>query len=334
MAITKYTDPGVSPRTNVYAEMKMLEHAEPIIVLDKMAKALKMPKNKTQTIKFRRPIPFDAATTPLVEGVTPTATAMRFEDVSVSLAQYGMQVIVTDVIEDTHEDPVMLEASAQAGENIGRTKEALDYGVVRAGTNVYYANGTARTAVNTAITLSAQRAVTRFLQVQKAKYITKTLDPALEYGTRAVQAAYVAVGHTDLNADIRNLPGFTPVAEYGSMKPICPQEIGSVEDVRYVMSADLSPFEDAGGAAGTSVLSTSGTSADVYPLMFFGMDAWGTVALKGQGAVSPTIISAGVRTKDDPLGQRGVVAWKTWHAGLILNQGWMCRLEVAASKLL
>lgn len=332
MTITAYADGGVSPRTNVYAERQMLKHAKPVMVLEKLGLTKPMPKNKTDTIKFRRPRVFTAATTPLIEGVTPTETQFSYEDVSATLRQYGQVVIVTDKIEDLHEDPVLNDASVQAGENIGRTIEALNYGVVRAGTSVYYANGTARNEVNTPITLGKQRAVLRSLKALKAQKITRSLSPSSDYGTRAVEAAYVAVAHTDVESDIRNLPGFKTVSEYGTRSPISEYEIGSVEDVRYILSPDLNPFLDAGGAKGTMV-STGGTAADVYPIIFFGQDSWGMVALRGQGAVSPTIIPVGQKTKDDPLGQRGYVGWKTWHAALILNQAWMSRLEVAVTTL-
>jgi N4-gp56 family major capsid protein len=332
MADTRYTDAGISQRTNVYAEREMLKHAMPELVLEKLALAKMMPKNKTQTVKFRRPIPFTAADTPLVEGVTPSATQFQYEDVSTSLRQYGQIVRITDHIEDTHEDPVLNDATMICGENIGRTIEKLNYGVVKAGTSVFYANGTARTDVNTAISLNKQRAVTRYLKSMKSKKITRILAPSTNYATRAVEAAYVAVGHTDLEPDIRAMAGFLPVAEYGQRSPISEHEIGSVEDVRYILSADLDPWENGGGAKG-SMISAAGTSADVYPVLFFGQDSWATVGLRGQGAISPTIIPVNQRTKDDPLGQRGIVGWKTWHAALILNQTWMARLEVAATDL-
>ncbi len=325
--------PGISQRTNVYAERQMLKHAGPIIVLDKTGPLIKpMPKNKAQTIKFRRPVPFAAATTPLQEGVTPTGTAFQYEDVSATLDQYGQVGIITDVIEDTHEDPVLNDLTVQLGENVGRTTEALNYAVVRGGTNVFYANGAARNAVNTPISLAKQRAVVRGLKAQKAMKITNILDGSPNYATRPVEAAYVAVGHTDLEADIRNMAGFVPVAEYGRRSTISEYEIGSVEDVRYVLSADLNSFADAGGAAG-SMVTTSGTNADVYPVLYFGKEAWGIVPLRGQGAISPTIIPVGQKTKDDPLGQRGYAGWKLWHVAVVLNQLWMARLEVATTAL-
>jgi len=332
MAQTSYNDGGVSPRTNVYAEREMLRHAAPVIVLDKVALTKQMPKNKTQNIRFRRPIPFTSADTPLVEGVTPSATQFRYEDVSASLRQYGQVIQITDVIEDTHEDPVLNDATMVCGENIGRTLEQLNYGVVRAGTSVFFANGTARNAVNSAISLTKQRAVLRYLKAQKSKKITKIIAPSTNYSTKAVEAAYVAIGHTDLESDIRGMAGFLPVAEYGQRSPISEHEIGSVEDVRYLLSPDLDSFANAGAATSTMV-STGGSNADVYPVMYFGQDAWATVGLRGQGAVSPTIIPVGQKTKDDPLGQRGYVGWKTWHVAVILNQTWMARLEVSASAL-
>jgi N4-gp56 family major capsid protein len=329
---TRYSDAGVSPRTNVYAERQMLKHAMPVMVLEKLGLPRQMPKNKTETISFRRPRTFTAASTPLVEGVTPTSTAFSYDTVQVALQQYGMVVEITDKIEDLAEDPVLNDASVQAGENIGRTMEALNYGIVRGGTNVLYANGSARTDVNTVISLSKQRAAVRALKAQKAHKITTILSSSTFYATKAVEAAYVAVGHTDLEADIRNLPGFLPVAQYGQRSVISEHEIGSVEDVRYILTPDLEPFADAGAAKGATI-STTGTSSDVYPVMYFGKEAFGIVALRGQGAVSPTIIPVGQKTKDDPLGQRGYVGWKTYHAALILNQAWMARLEVAATDL-
>ena len=333
MPITTSVSAGISQRTNVYAERQMLKHAIPVMVLEKTGPLTKpMPKNKSTTIKFRRPIVFDAATTPLQEGVTPSSTQFRYEDVSVSLRQYGQVVEITDVIEDTHEDPVLNDVVVQLGENIGRTMEALHWAVLRGGTNVFYANGSARTDVNTAISLTKQRAVTRALKAQKAMKITTMLSASPAYATRAVEASFVAVGHTDLESDIRGLPGFTPTAEYGQRSPISEYEIGSCEDVRYLLSPDLEPFDDAGGAKG-SMVSTTGTSADVYPLLYFGKEAWGIVSLRGQGAVSPSIIPVGQKTKDDPLGQRGMAGWKSWDASLILNQVWMARAEVACTAL-
>lgn len=332
MATFNSTSSGISQRTNVYAEARMLKYAAAVMVLDKFGMRRPIPKNKASTITFRRPVPFTADTTPLVEGVTPSASVFQYVDVTVSLKQYGRVVMVTDVIADTHEDPVLNDVTQQVGDNIGRTQEALIYGVLRAGTNVFYSNGTARVNVNTTITLNKQRRITRALKAQKAIKITNVLDGSPMIKTQPIEAAYVGVAHTDTEADIRNLSGFTPVAQYGSRKPICPEEIGSVEDVRYILSADLNSFPDAGGAKGT-MFSTTGVNADVYPILYFGQEAYGIVMLRGMEAIEPTIIPVGNKTKDDPLGQRGYAGAKFYFAAVRLNEVWMARLEVAVTDL-
>lgn len=338
MAITKYGD--ISPRTAAYAYTQFLEHAKPVNVLAKFGQIKGVPKNKSTTVKFRRAVPYDALTSPLAEGVTPSVKGTSFVDVSVDLLQWGDVHGLTDVIADTHEDPVLDQMMKLSGEQAAATLEQVIYNVVKGGTSVFYANGANRAAVNTVLSLNKQRKVVRTLQANKAKKITQILGPSTNVSTQAVEAAYVAVAHTDLGPDIRNLVGFTPVAEYGTMKPICEYEIGAVEDVRYVLTPDLAPWKDAGGAHGGTVVTTSGTSADVYPILFFGEEAFGCTPLKNQKTgegnnmvVTPTVINPGTPTKDDPLGQRGFVSWKTWFNAVRLNESWMARLEVAASVL-
>lgn len=327
---TTYGD--INQRTAGYAAADMLRHAEPFIVLSRMGLTKPMPKNKAEKVVFRRPVPLAAATVPVVEGVTPSAQKISYADVECTLKQYGRPIEITDKVEDLSEDPVLATATMLAGEQAGGTIEQVLYGVLKAGTNVFYANGAARNAVNTAITLNKQRAVTRALAAQKARKITRMLKSGVEYGVSAVEAGWVAVGHTDCESDIRNLAGFVPVAKYGSRQPINEHEIGSVESCRYLLSPDLAPFADAGGAKGAMV-STTGVSADVYPILYFGQDAFAQVPLKGEEAIVPMVLNVAKPSKSDPMAQRGFVSWKTWYAAVILNDLWMARLEVAVTAL-
>lgn len=327
---TTYGD--INQRTAGYAAADMLRHSEPYIVLGKMGMTKAMPRNKAQKMVFRRAKPLAPATTPVTEGVTPTAQKVQYEDVEVTMKQYGRPIEITDKVTQLSEDPVMETATMLAGQQAGGTIEQVLYGVLKAGTNVVYANGANRAAVNTPISLNKQRAVSRVLSAQKARPITRMLKSGPEYGVAAVEGGWVAVGHTDLDADIRNLVGFVPVAKYGTRQPLSEHEVGSVEKVRYILSPDLASFPDAGGAKGTMV-STTGTSADVYPILFFGQDAFAQVPLKGAEAITPMVLQPGTPSKSDPMGQRGYVSWKTWYAAVILNDLWMCRLEVAVTAL-
>lgn len=332
MATTTYTD--ISPRTQVYAEAKMLAHAEPVLILNKLGQTKPIPQNKTQTIKFRRPKPFAPATTPLTEGVTPDSQKMVYEDVTATLGQYGSWSEITDVIQDTHEDQVLSDLVLISGEQAAETTELLAWGAISGGTNVIFANGTSSNDVNTALSINHVRAAVRKLQRNRAKKKTSILDGSIKYGTKPIEAAYIAVCHTDLEADIRSLPGFTPVAEYGSRQPIVPQEFGTVENVRFITSPLFTPEINRGGTpTGNKVLSTAGSKADVYKIAVFGQDAYATCPLKGKDSAQILVRNPGKAEQGDPLGQKGSVAWKTWWAGKILNDAWLVRLEVAASSL-
>lgn len=325
----------ISQQAAYYCEVEMLAHAAPTLVLQRFGLSKPQPKNKTDTQKFRRMVPLPAATTPLVEGVTPSGHKPEYEEVLATLKQYGDWIPITDKVVDVAFDQTLQSLSEACGEQAGRTMEQVTWGVLKGGTSVSYANGTLRTDVNTPITKTLQQKVTRYLQAQKAARITKILDPDVAYATHAVEAAYVAIGHTDLASDIRALPGFISVAEYGNRKTLCDEELGSVDDVRYILSADLLSLADAGGAkagSGTTMVSTSGTLADIYPIIFLGKEAFGLIPLKGAGAITPSVVQP-KPTQGDALGQRGSVGWKAWFVAKILNETWMCRAEVAATAL-
>lgn len=328
MPITTYGD--ISPRTAAYVVKEMLERGLPLLTLEKFMQAKPIPANNTKSIVFRRYNSLALATTPLTEGVTPASKQLTKTDVTATLEQYGDLVEITDVIYDTHEDPVLREATAILGEQAAETVETIRFNILKAGTNKFYANGTARSAVNTAPTLALQKKIVRALKRQNAKKITSIVRSTPSYATQAVLPSYVCVTHTDLENDIRAMTGFIDVKDYGNMTAF-EGEIGAVNDVRYIISNVFTPYQNAGGAAG-SMVSTGGTNADVYPMIFMGRDAWAGVALKGAYSITPTVLNPSP-SKSDPLGQRGYVGWKTMQTAVILNDAWMAVAEVAATEL-
>ena len=327
------TQAQVDQRTALYAG-DMLEYAEPVIVLGQFGVMKPMPPKKAATVEFRRFNPMSAITTPMVEGVTPTSQVFTYTDVAFTMLQYGAPIEITDQQLDFGEDDVIRDGVKGLGEQTELTKEMLLWGKLKAGTSVDYSNGAARASVNTPVTLDNVRACTRFLANQKAKKIREMLAPGMGFATRAIEASYIAFAHTNLEADIRNIPGFMALASYGTKGPMINGEIGSVEGTRFVLSPELTAFADAGAAkagSGTEMISTTGTSADVYPLIFVGANAYCQVPFKGKG-VKPKVIMPS-HSAADPMGQRGYIAQPFYWAGGILNQSWMIRLECAATAL-
>ncbi len=326
MSVTAYGD--ISDRTAAFAAVDLLSRAQPYLLIEKFGQARVLPSNKTKVMTFRRYNSLDATPNPLTEGVTPSAKQLTATDVSATLVQYGDRVSITDVIIDTHEDPVLREAVDVLGEQAAEMIESVRYNVLKTGTNVYYANGSARTDVNSALTLGLQRKITRALKRQNARKVTRILRSTPQYGTQSVAPSYIGLCHPDIENDIRNMNGFVPVESYGQLTPY-DAEIGKVEDVRYIASTIFEPVADAGGDAG-SMLTTSGTKADVYPVLFLGRDAYGVVALKDKAAITPLVVNP-KPSDSDPLAQRGHVGWKAMQTAVILNDAWMCRAEVAAT---
>lgn len=174
------------------------------------------------------------------------------------------------------------------------------------------------------------RRVEQFLDQQYAKRITKMLNPSGDYGTVAVPEGYIGIGHTNLRGDLYDLPGFRRAELYASGKPE-PEEIGSADGVRFVLSAFLQPFASAGSATLNGMRTTNGTNVDVYPILFLAQEAIGVVPLAGTERAIIKVRNPGTIDSADPLGQRGFVSYKMWHAALILNQNWIIRGEVGAT---
>lgn len=318
----------ISPRTAAYAEKELLKRGLPYLVLEKFGQAKALPDNSSKTMKFRRYTALPTNPVALTEGVTPTGQTLAAVDVTANLVQYGDKITITDVILDTHEDPVLNESVNLLGEQSAQMIEKMRYGILKAGTSVQYANGAAVNAVNTALSLTLQRRCTRSLKRQNGRPITTVVRSTPSFGTEAVAPAFIGLIHPDCEGDLRGLTGFVPVEKYGSMTPY-ENEIGKLEDVRYLSSTIFEPTVDAGGAKG-AMLSTSGTAADVYPILYLARDAYGIVALKGMFAVTPMVVNP-KPSDSDPLAQRGHVGWKAMQTAVILNDLWLIRALVGAT---
>lgn len=323
----------ISPRTAGYAAKEMLKRADPHLVLQQFAQSKPIPANSTQTIKFRRYNNLPLATTPLTEGVTPSGSPLTFDDVEATLSQYGDFVPLTDVIADTHEDPVFKETQTIIGEQAAQTVETLMYNILTGGTNVVRSNGTDRDDINTVFTDGMLRKMVRTLKRQNARMLTSKVSSTPNFNTDSIPPAYVGFVHTDMENTIRGLTGFIDVKDYGSTSP-WEYEIGTVGNVRFLMSTMLTPFADAGAAGATMIGTTDASAAvDVYTVLIAAADSYAVTPLKGMNAITPMVLNPNTPREGDPLGQRGYVGWKTYFAGLILNNAWFIRGECAVLEL-
>lgn len=328
-----YGDIGV--RVGLYSVASFLAHAQPSLLLERFAMTQAVPKNTGQLIKWRRPIPFAVSTEALVEGVTPSPRGFSYEDVSGVIQQYGDWVGLTDVILDTHEDENLKTITMLAGEQAALTKERILWNMMIGGTNVIYSGAaTTRATVAAPIDAGDLRLAQRALKVAMAKPITKMIDASVKIATQPVAPAYVAVGHTNFEQDLRNITGFVPRENYSNtVKLLHEHEIGKFEDIRFILSPHFTYFAGAGASGQTGVLETNDV-VDVYPMVIFGQDAFAATPLKGMESARIAVKNPQMgQSYEDPLGQRGFVAWKMWYAATRLNEAWIVRIEAAVTAL-
>lgn len=326
----------------------ILAHAIPLEVLGKTGRQVKLPRNNSDTYVARRWLSYGATSTDantinrffqngtgdrgnavvqanqISEGVTPQPESITPQDITVVVQQYGCLYGFTDKTYDLYEDDIPAAMIEQIGERVTFVNEMIVWGALRACTNQYYGGtGTSRATVNGAITLGMVRKIARNLQANHGKPVNSVLSASGNYGTDAVAEGYTVYCHTDMEPDIRDLPGFVPAEKYASGKPM-PNEIGKCERFRFITSPDLPSIQDAGAAVGsTGLQSTSGSNIDVYQFIVTAKDAWSQIAVRGKESLDPTYLPPGQKSKSDPLGQRGYAGTIWWKAVMLENQGWM-----------
>lgn len=336
---------------------EILAHAMPQEVIGRIGVSMKkrIPKNKSETVVFRRWLPKGATSaspntwsvTPeshmLGEGETPVGESITAQDIQVSLIEYGVLYRYSNRTADLYEDDVPGAMKKLTGERMGLVLELVRYGQLKAGTNVYRAGNVAsRSLVTALISVNLLRNVARGLYNNLAAKCTNVLSGSPDIGTQPIEAAYIVVCHTDVVADLRATLGtdFVHVSAYGQRRPIHPNEVGSTEDFRFVVSPHMAPYLNAGTTATANTRLAGGVAnsagselVDVYPLIVMAEECFGDVMLRGMESFDVTDLRPGQKTKDDPLGQRGYIGASTYYNAVRLNEGHLAIVEVAVSSL-
>lgn len=328
MAIATYSNP--SQATNVFHKKELLKHVGPQILLPKYAKKFVLPQNKADTLSVDRMVPFGYDSTAATEGVVPEAVGMDYENVQMQIAEYEHLARISSKKWRLSEQNAVKDAATLQGEYMKNVNELLLWNEIITGTSVFYDTSahTARNQVNSAITLGRIRKMTRALDDGGAEELQRINRGGVKEGTVPTEAAYIALTHSDMKSDIRNLPGFVPAAEIGSGK-LPPRCFGQVEDVMFVTSRQFFPIEGA-GASQDGTMINNGSNNDVYPLVIIGQDAFGCCVLEGFDSVEPNIMTGPVKGAD-PTGKFVDVGCLWYFVAQILNENWMARGEFAVT---
>lgn len=309
------------PNVNSFYDRDLLLRAQPLLVHNRFAMVKDIPMNNSNVIKFRRYGNLTAATTALVEGVTPAGSQLSKTDITATVLQYGDFVTLTDKLTMETEDPVRLEANEVLADQAGDTLDQLCRDVLATGTSVIF-SGTSNTqtshvAAGDVITLANIITAVETLKAGKARYMTTFVDPTTGYNTTPLPPTYIGIVHVYTTKTIRAMTGFVPVEKYATGATRMEGEIGSLEGVRFVETVNGKVFT----AGGTS-------SIDVYGTIIMGKYAFATTRIAGKALVN-IVKPLGSAGTADPLEQRETSGWKATFVAKILNDDFMIRIEHA-----
>ena len=329
--LTKTSASGnISVNISGYYDRTLLDRLVPSLVHVGYGMEKPLPKKEGDQITFRRYGNLSVATTALTEGVSPAGSQLTKTDYAASPSQYGDYVTVTDWLETTVPDAILTEAAQILGDQAGDTLDQLCRDVIVAGTQVKYSNSTPRTAVNTILVAGDIQYAENLLERGKVKMIREKIMAGRNIATEAVEAGYIAIGHTDLKKTIQGFTNFINVKDYARGGGL-PGEIGSLGNVRIILTPNGKIWAGGGASGGTNVRETS-SSADVYALTVFGQGAYGNSRI-GKKSVKNIVKGFGSAGTEDALDQRSTSGWKANFITKILDDTRIVRIECAAADL-
>ncbi|MHA2313060.1 MAG: N4-gp56 family major capsid protein [Candidatus Thorarchaeota archaeon] len=220
------TSATLSPDTaSLYIQDKLLERAKQDLVFAQFGMQANVPTGEGRTTSFVRYERLPLPTTPLVEGETPAATAVRLSTVQAVLDQWGAYVTMTDVSQLTVKHPIFSTSRGLIEDQHNETVDREIQVPLLGSSAVTYAGAkTTRSALTAAdvLTTTDIRTVVSLLRQNGARTFSGG-----KY--RGVVDPYV---EQDLNADAT----FVNASSYSNISTLHNAEIGTWMGVRWVRS--------------------------------------------------------------------------------------------------
>jgi len=313
----------ISAENTSFYDRTLLDRAVPSFIHNRFAQVRDLPSNSgTNVIKFRRYGSLTAQTTALSDGVTPTGKQLSITDITATVLYYGDYVTITDTVLTETLDPILTETAEILGDQAGDSLDQLARDVFVAGASVQYASTATATNEITAamkITREEVKQVVRTLRGGQAKPVTTMIDASTGYNTVPIGRSFIGIVSEDVAYDLDDAIGWIPVEKYPNKSNVMEDEIGSLSNVRFLMSTNAY-VESAAGA----------DSNDVHHVLIFGQNAFAQTRISGkslQNIVHP-LGSAGTA---DPLNQRTTSGWKAAYVAKVLNSAYVVDLQVGVS---
>jgi len=279
---------GLSAEMKTFYDMTLIDEAAPALVHDQFGQKRPIPKNGGKNIEFRKFAPLAKALTPLTEGVTPQGKSLDVSTITAEVSQYGDFVTMSDMLELTAIDNVIVEALKLLGRQGGATLDTVVRNILHSGTNVTYCPKIADDGSETAVTSRATLDNTCKLTV---KVIQKVVAKLRAQNAPTISGKYVAIIHPYAAYDLMRDPEWIDAHKYATPENLYEGEIGEIAGVRFVQTTEAKIYEN--GVFGTLV---------------FGDGAYGTTDIAG-GGMETIVKQKGSAGTADPLDQRSSVGY-------------------------
>lgn len=310
-----------TPEKAVYYYRVFLKEYEGKQVHGQFGEKLTYPKHSGNVINIRGMSPYPTATTPLQEGVTPKGNLMNFYYIEATVEQYGAYTMITDFARFASRDDVITKDAEALASQAGRTIEELDREMLNSGQSVIYAPAVASDGTVTEV--NARTGITNL-----SKFSIDVVFRAANYlemqNAETIDGCYVAIVHPNVKYDIMRNDEFISIVKYQHPERIFKGEIGTIGNVRFVVSTYAKVFANAGATI------SGNNKYDVYSTLVLGKDAYKILEIEGEG-LHTIIKPAGSGGTSDPLDQRSTQGWKTTHGVVITGETSMVRVESAAT---
>ena len=296
------TDSGLSVENKTHYDMTLIDEAAPQLVHDQFGQKKPIPKNGGKKIEFRKFASLPKALTPLTEGVTPDGKKLSASAIEAEVAQYGDYVVMSDILDLTAIDPVVVEATKVCGRQAGLTLDTITRNILHSGTNVYYAPKADGTVVESRTALDNTCLLTVDVVRRVAAILKKNNAPKID-------GSYVAIIHPFAAYDLMSDKEWQYPHQYKDTDNIYEGEIGKIAGVRFVETSEAKIYE--GGVFGT---------------LFIADGAYGVTEITG-GGLQTIVKQLGSAGSADPLDQRSSVGWKAIKTAEILIDAYLMRVE-------
>ena len=233
------TTGGLSAEMKTYYGMELLDNAKPQLVHNQFAATKPLPTGGGKTVEWRKFGSFDKALTPLTEGVTPDGSGISVSYITKELAQYGDYTTVSDMLDLTAIDDVVLEITDRHGANMGLTLDTVTRNEIQQGKQVLYAPAIGADGSKTEVT--ARGALTAACRLT-SEMVAKAATQLKKMNAPTFDGKYVCILHPSVAFDLRQDEAWIAAHQYAAATELFSGEIGELHGVRFVETTEAKIF--------------------------------------------------------------------------------------------